>query len=94
VAPTFESLRFGSFMARPLNNAVLLGQMRYYHRISDFAALLEAHQGSLADAVDFLARGVDGVDDPFDLLPQHASLPAVPIGAGDDTEAPASAPGG
>ena len=81
-------------MARPLNNAVLLGQMRYYHRIPDFAALLEAHEGSLADAVAFLAREVDGVDDPFDLLPRDASLPAFPIGVGGDAEPPASAPGG
>lgn len=69
VAPAFENLRYGSFMEQPLNNAVLLGQMRYYHRLTDFAALLDEHGGSLADAVAALAAGVDGVDDPFDLLP-------------------------
>jgi predicted aminopeptidase len=69
VAPSFESLRFGRFMQEPLNNAVLLGQMRYYHRIADFAAFLESHDHSLTDAVAALVAGVEGVDDPFDLLP-------------------------
>ena len=69
VAPTFENLRFGRFMAEPLNNAVLLGQMRYYHRIADFAEFLRAHDHSLADAVDTLVAGVGDVEDPFDLLP-------------------------
>lgn len=77
VAPTFESLRFGAFMQRPLNNAVLLGQMRYYHRIADFAALLDAH-GSVAAAVAALVAGVDEVDDPFDLLPSGSPLPSAP----------------
>jgi predicted aminopeptidase len=69
VAPSFESLRFGRFMQDPLNNAVLLGQMRYYHRIADFAAFLASHDHSLADAVAALVEGVDRVEDPFDLLP-------------------------
>lgn len=69
VAPGFENLRYGSFMEQPLNNAVLLGQMRYYHRLTDFAELLEVEGGSLAEAVAALAAGVGTVDDPFDLLP-------------------------
>ncbi|MBT8402319.1 MAG: aminopeptidase, partial [Gemmatimonadetes bacterium] len=69
VAPTFESLRFGRFIQEPLNNAVLLGQMRYYHRLADFAAFLENHEHALAEAVAALVAGVEGVDDPFDLLP-------------------------
>lgn len=73
VAPTFESLRYGSFMERPLNNAELLGQMRYYHRLTDFAALLESHEGSLSDAVAALKAGVGSVDDPFLLLPEQSS---------------------
>jgi len=67
VAPTFESLRFGGLMQAPLNNATLLGQMRYYHRIPDFAALLE-REGSLKAAVAHLAAGADRVSDPFELL--------------------------
>ncbi len=74
VAPTFESLRFGGFLDRPLNNAVLLGQMRYYHRLPDFAAYLEAH-GSLERAVADLTSGVKTVADPFELLPRDAPLP-------------------
>lgn len=69
VAPAFESLRFGRFMEEPLNNAVLLGQMRYYHRLTDFEALREAHGGSLARTVAALTEGARTVDDPFDLLP-------------------------
>jgi predicted aminopeptidase len=75
VAPSFESLSFGGFMQRPLNNAVLLGQMLYYHRIPDFAALLEGHGGSLAETVAFLAGSSEGVDDPFDLLPTGSPIP-------------------
>lgn len=67
VFPSFESLRFGRFVRDPLNNAVLLGQMRYYHRIGDFAALLE-REGSVKEAVAFLKAGVEEVEDPFDLL--------------------------
>ena len=81
VAPTFENLRFGGFMARPLNNAVLLGQMRYYHRLADFAGLLESHSGSLPAAIDFLVEGTDKDGDPFDLLPQGATGPPPPPGA-------------
>lgn len=77
VAPSFESLRFGSFMQRPLNNAVLLGQMRYYHRIADFAAFLDRH-GSVARAVAALAEGVGEVDDPFALLPTGSPRPPAP----------------
>ena len=62
VQPSLESLRFGSFMSEPLNNAVLLGQMRYYHRIPDFAALLD-REGSVRDAV---ARIVDAARDGGD----------------------------
>lgn len=68
VAPAFESLRYGAFMEQPLNNAVLLGQMRYYHRLGDFEALRAAHDGSLAEAVAALVAGVRTVDDPFELL--------------------------
>jgi len=67
VAPSLESLRFGSFMAEPLNNAVLLGQMRYYHRIGDFAALLE-REGSVRAAVAYLKTGARRADDPWTLL--------------------------
>lgn len=67
VQPTFESLRFGSFMSEPLNNAVLLGQMRYYHRIPDFADLLE-QEGSLKAAVERIVTGVDRAADPWALF--------------------------
>lgn len=75
VEPTFESLRFGGFLDRPLNNAILLGQMRYYHRLPDFQAWLERH-GDLASAVAALATGTESVSDPFDLLPSDSPLPS------------------
>jgi predicted aminopeptidase len=74
VAPTFESLRFGGFLQRPLNNAVLLGQMRYYHRLPDFAAFLAVHD-DLAAAVVALGRDSGRVNDPFALLPSDSPLP-------------------
>lgn len=67
VEPELESLRFGGFLDAPLNNAVLLGQMRYYHRLEDFERWRVEH-GSLASAVAQLVAGVADVDDPFSLL--------------------------
>ena len=64
VQPTFESLRFGSFMSEPLNNAVLLGQMRYYHRIPDFADLLET-EGTLKEAIVRIVEVTESGDDPW-----------------------------
>ncbi len=57
------------FLGRPLNNAILLARMRYYHRLTDFQRLLDEHEGDLAAAIATLARGAKNVDDPFDLLP-------------------------
>jgi predicted aminopeptidase len=67
IQPNLESLRFGSFMAEPLNNAVLLGQMRYYHRIPDFAALLE-REGSVRAAVARLVAASRDGGDPWSVL--------------------------
>ncbi len=79
VAPTFESLRFGGFLQRPLNNAVLLGQMRYYHRLPDFEALAR-EAGGVRAAVERLAASAPDADDPFALLPAGTPLPANPPG--------------
>jgi predicted aminopeptidase len=67
VEPTFESLRFGAFLAQPLNNAVLLGQMRYYHRLEDFERWRGEH-GALASAVQALVDEIDRGSDPFAAL--------------------------
>ncbi len=72
--PSFEESTFGVFVDRPLNNATLLSRMRYYHRLADFQALVE-EQGGLRPAVEYLAGGVDGVEDPFDLLPTGGVAP-------------------
>ena len=69
VQPGFASLSFAGFSSLPLNNATLLSRMRYYHRLPDFQSLLEAHGGSLADAVEVLRTGVKTAEDPFSLLP-------------------------
>ena len=69
VQPGFVAFSFAGFARLPLNNATLLSRMRYYHRLPDFQSLLEAHDGSLADAVESLRTGVKTVDDPFSLLP-------------------------
>jgi len=68
VQPTFEASTYQSFMLVPLNNATLLTRIRYHHRLQDFQALME-REGDLRRAVQYLKDGVDGVDDPFDLLP-------------------------
>ena len=68
VQPSFEASTFSSFLSRPLNNATLLAQMRYYHRLADFEALYEAQGRSLRSAVAALGSAADA-DDPFSLLP-------------------------
>lgn len=86
VEPTLESLRFGGLLDEPLNNARLLGQMRYYHRLGDFDALLR-QRGSVANTVAYLAAGVGRVDDPFNLLPPTRCDPECRgSGAGDRRE--------
>ncbi len=68
VQPSFEASTYRSFLVIPLNNATLLTRIRYHHRLQDFQALME-REGDLRRAVQYLKDGVDGVDDPFDLLP-------------------------
>ena len=68
VQPSFEASTYQGFLVTPLNNATLLTRVRYNHRLQDFQALLE-REGDLRRAVQYLKDGVDGVDDPFDLLP-------------------------
>jgi predicted aminopeptidase len=70
VMPTFESINFSSFLTTPLNNATLLGRVRYYNRLPDFQALLDAHEGDLVSAMAELRLRAPEVDDPFDLLPR------------------------
>jgi predicted aminopeptidase len=58
------------FLGRPLNNAVLLARMRYFHRLPDFQALLERHGEDVPAAIAFLKENVDRADDAFDILPR------------------------
>lgn len=67
-APEFESVTFGSFRNTPLNNATLLARVRYYHRLPDFAALLEARGNDLPAVLKELKDGAGQVDDPFEML--------------------------
>lgn len=60
-----------NFLQSPLNNAILMGRMRYFHRLNDFQALMEDHGGDLAATIRFMTEEVDNVGDPFDLLPSH-----------------------
>ena len=75
VQPSFEASTYQSFLVTPLNNATLLTRIRYHHRLQDFQALLE-REGDLRRAVQYLKDEVDGVDDPFDLLPVGAVEPS------------------
>ena len=75
VQPSFEASTYQSFLVIPLNNATLLARIRYHHRLRDFQALME-REGDLRRAVQYLKDGVDGVDDPFDLLPGGAVAPS------------------
>jgi len=77
VQPSFEASTYQSFLVTPLNNATLLTRIRYHHRLQDFQALLE-REGNLRSAIQYLKDGVDGVDDPFDLLPVTSVEPRAP----------------
>jgi predicted aminopeptidase len=75
VRPTLEVASFQSFVTTPLNNATLLSRMRYYHRLADFAALLEEKEGDLSETIRSLAARARSVDNPFDLLPGEGAAP-------------------
>jgi predicted aminopeptidase len=62
-----------NFLDAPLNNAILLGRIRYFHRLRDFQALLDEHQGELASTIRTLKVGLSGVEDPFQLLPDGSA---------------------
>lgn len=70
-ASTFESVTFSGFRNTPLNNATLLTRIRYYHRLPDFAALLDAREGDLAAVLEELKENAGTVDDPFEMLPSE-----------------------
>jgi len=76
VQPSFEASTYAGFSSQPLNNATLLGRMRYYHRLADFAAFLERHDGRLRAAIDGIAQEADALEDPFAAL--GAGSAAVP----------------
>jgi predicted aminopeptidase len=78
-----ESATFRGFRETPLNNATLLSRIRYYHRLPDFQALLDAREGDLPAVLAELAEDVEGTEDPFSLLPSASGPPS-----------PGAAPGG
>jgi predicted aminopeptidase len=57
------------FLDAPLNNAILMSRIRYYHRLEGFQALLDQHQGDLSAAIETLRAGASQTEDPFTLLP-------------------------
>lgn len=78
VSPTFESFTFRGFRDVPLNNATLLGRIFYYHRLPDFQALLDGHDGDLGAVLAELRERAGTVDDPFELLPSGSHPPDAP----------------
>ncbi len=71
-----------SFLGRPLNNAVILSRMQYYHRLDDFQSFLESRGGDLNQALRTLKARAGSQKDPFRLLssagegdPSRPSLP-------------------
>jgi len=57
------------FLGTPLNNAILMSRLLYFHRLRDFQALLDQHHGEMTATIQALKIGLSEVDDPFDLLP-------------------------
>jgi len=72
VMPTFESITFSSFVNTPMNNATLMGRVRYYHRLRDFEALLAENEADLLSALAELRQRVSTAEDPFSVLPVAA----------------------
>jgi predicted aminopeptidase len=68
LTPELEAYTFAGFRRTPLNNATLLSRIRYYHRLPDFQALLDARGGDLRTVLVELEEGVADVEDPFELL--------------------------
>jgi predicted aminopeptidase len=69
VRPALRATTYGFLAEEALNNATLLSRTLYYHRLSDFAALLHGHGGDVRAAMERLADEAPDADDPFDLLP-------------------------
>lgn len=57
------------FLSRPLNNATLLGRIRYFHRLPGFQALLDEEGGNLSVAIARIAREAERAPNPFQILP-------------------------
>ena len=61
------------FLESPLNNAILMSRLRYFHRLNDFQRLLDAHSGDLPAAIRQIKAGAREREDPFSLLPSPSS---------------------
>ena len=68
IQPTFEAGTYGSFLSQPLNNATLLGRMRYYHRLGDFDALWREHDGDLAATLEVIRVRTRTLEDPWEVF--------------------------
>jgi len=62
------------FVNRPVNNAIILARMRYFHRLWGFSWLLREHEGDLREVINYFTDGVKTVEDPFQLLPADDSI--------------------
>ena len=62
------------FVNRPVNNAILLARMRYFHRLWGFSWLLREREGDLRAVISYFTEGVKTVEDPFELLPADDSI--------------------
>jgi predicted aminopeptidase len=58
-----------NFVRAPLNNAILMARMRYFHRLPAFQSLLDEHEGNLSHTIATLRNEAEGVEDPFRILP-------------------------
>lgn len=68
---TLEATTFQGFLDVPLNNATLLARMRYYHRLGEFALVVEQNRGDLRAAIGEIERRVGGAEDPFEAMARN-----------------------
>jgi predicted aminopeptidase len=68
VQPELRASSYAYLAEGELNNATLLSRTLYFHRLDDFAALLESRSGDLADLLTWIRQEAPRRGDPFELL--------------------------
>ena len=83
VQPRLRATQYAYLASGKLNNATLLAQTLYFHRLDDFQRLLEVRGDDLAELVTWIREAVPKMNDPFEVLD-----PVAPPGPADRRMSP------